>query len=152
MHVGAWGGRWLSHAVVDVVLGCLVQVLITHTAISRGLVYQWWECQTGIQKTWVRIPACPQVFFLAGSVARSCTSDSARILHVNVFFLAGSGARSCTSGSARILHVNVFLQDSCYLGLAWLARKWPNYVQDCKISASLARWFARFSIILQQDL
>ena len=39
-------------------------------------------------------------------------------LDIQGFLLAGSGARSCTSGSARILHVNVFLQDSCYLGLA----------------------------------
>ena len=29
--------------------------------------------------------------------------------------------------------MKIFLQDSCYQGLARFARKWPNYVQYCKI-------------------
>ena len=36
--------------------------------------------------------------------------------------------------------------------LARLVTKWTNYVQDCKISASLPRRFGWFSFILQQDL
>ena len=77
---------------------------------------------------------------LARNPARSCKTSS-KILHKNI-----------APAYARILHFKTILQDFKWKNLARLARKWPNYVQDCKISASLARLVARFSIILEQDL
>ena len=81
---------------------------------------------------------------------------------------ARNPARSCKTSSKSLAQQSCSLpmQESCKIlarpnNLARLlvenlARKWPNYVQDCKISTSLARWFAIFSIHLSasfvQDL
>ena len=92
---------------------------------------------------------------LARNRARSC-KKSCKILQDVLQDLARHPARSCTTilllpmqESCKILARPNNLARLLVENLARLARKWPNYVQDCKI---LARWCARFSIILLQDL
>ena len=100
--------------------------------------------------------SCSMCKYLARHLQVSCTL-CARILHWIVYKsctdLAYHVHISCSRQCTFLARVRILLHFSCKtckITLARLARKWPNYVQDSKISARHARSLARNSIFLQE--